>query len=81
VIDISEQGIRFSGSELHEFEIGLEVAGKIVFYDGESLELEGKVVRVSKKLVIIYLSENIPFGRIAHEQRFIRDNYPDWFQE
>lgn len=75
VIDISEQGIRFLGKKLYEFEIGSEVKVKIVFYDRGSLDLKGKILRVNKEQTIIYLSTTIPFERIAQEQRYVRDNY------
>lgn len=79
VIETSEKGVKFLHKKFHEFQIGLTVGFTITFHDDESLDLEGKILRVDENVVVVYLSEEIPFRRIALEQRHIIDNYPDYF--
>jgi hypothetical protein len=79
VVNISERGVRFICKKLHEFKPDLEMQFSITFRDDEPLEIEGKILRVEGKVAVIYLPENIPFGRIVQEQRYIKDNYPDYF--
>ncbi len=81
VMDVSEKGIRFLSESSNEFQVESEVKGKIVFHDNEVQEVEGTILRVAEKQTIIYLSVNISFFIIVQEQRYIRDNFVDWFKE
>ncbi len=75
VIDISEQGVKFSCDK------SIMVRGTninratIRFHDGEIVEIEGKVVRTGVKEAILRLSKEIPYKRIVEEQRYIKSKY------
>jgi hypothetical protein len=81
VVNISERGVQFICKKHHEFKPDLEMQFSITFRDNDPLELEGKILRVEGKVTVIYLSGNIPFSRIVQEQRYIKDNYPDYFKK
>ena len=78
VIDVSEHGIRFSGNKINQLQTEMEVSATITFSDGSSLKVHGRILRVDKKVVVMYIPESIPFVKIAAEQRFIKMNYPDY---
>jgi hypothetical protein len=81
VINISERGVIFIYKKLHEFKPDLEMQFSITFRNDEPLKLKGKILKIEGKAAVISLLENIPFGRIVQEQRYIKDNYPDYFQK
>jgi hypothetical protein len=67
ILDISEQGIRFS--------MGPIIGETITFHDGESLNLEGKLLRTQDSEVVIQLLKGIPPERISKEQRYLMNKY------
>lgn len=79
-IDISERGIRFICKETYEFQSGIELEIRITFYNGESLDLEGEILRTDEKVAVLHLSKSIPLKIIMAEQRYIKLNYPDYFE-
>ncbi len=79
-IDISERGIRFICNEIDEFQTGIELVVQIIFNNGEELDLEGEILRTDEKIAVLCLSKRIPFKRIVAEQRYIKLNYPDYFE-
>jgi len=74
VIDISEGGVKFF-SPVKTFNIGEYINGSIKFHDGEVLEVEGHVLRLQNKRVIILLDRGITLQRILKEQRFLIKKY------
>ena len=66
VLDIAERGLRIS---LSDSKISKQIKGKIVFIDGFSLEIDGKVVRAGNGEVSIKLEQIIPAKRLLEEKR------------
>lgn len=56
----------------------MEVEAAITFNDGESLRFAGKILRVDENVAVMYLSESIPFRRIVAEQRYLKEEYPEY---
>ena len=79
-IDISERGIRFICNEIDEFQTGVELVVQITFNNGEQLDLEGEILRTDEKITVLRLSKPITLKRILAEQRYIKLNYPDYFE-
>ena len=65
VTDISEHGIKFY--------LGSKINAMITFHDGESLSIEGKIIRIQNNEVAVYLSQGIPSDRIIEEQKNVED--------
>jgi len=78
VIDVSEHGIRFAGNKINQLQAEMELPATITFSDGSSLKVQGRILRVDRKVVVMYMPESIPFVKIAAEQRFIKMNYPGY---
>ncbi len=78
VIDVSEHGVRFSGNKINQLVAEMEVPATITFNDGSSLKINGRILRVDEKVVVMYIPESIPFVKIVAEQRFIKMNYPEY---
>ena len=81
VLDISEQGIRFLNDQNVHFSDA--VHGELVFIDGETVMIEGQIVRETGAQLSLKLSTPIPFKSIIKEQRRIitdqqyQDKYND----
>ena len=67
VIDISEQGVRFS--------LNGTMQATITFHDGQSLHVEGKIIRTQNDEIVIQLSRGIPSDRILKEQKYLMGKY------
>ena len=65
VIDLSERGMRFY--------LGTKIHGVITFHNGESVPIEGKIIRIQNGEVAVHLSQCIPSDRIIEEQKDIPD--------
>ena len=65
VTDISEHGIKFY--------LGSKISGTITFHDGESLLIEGKIIRIQNNEVAVHLSKAIPSDRMIEEQKNIEN--------
>ncbi|MEQ8224416.1 MAG: PilZ domain-containing protein [Candidatus Eremiobacterota bacterium] len=74
VIDISEGGVKFF-SPVTTFKVGDYIKGSIKFHDGEVMPVEGHVLRLQNKRVIILLDRKIPLQRILKEQRYLIKKY------
>jgi hypothetical protein len=81
VTDCSETGVRVLVPAGFPGEVGM-VAGEplsatIRFAEGETVEVEGTVVRHAGTTLVLRLDvAQIPFGRIIREQRWLRSRYP-----
>jgi len=69
VLDISEKGIRFLNDQNVHF--SETVQGEIVFVDGETVPIEGHIVRGKGSQLSLKLSAAIPFKSVVKEQRRI----------
>lgn len=78
VIDISEHGIRFVSGKVYGLQPEMAVEAVITFNDGESLRFGGKILRIDENVAVMYLSESIPFRRIVAEQRYLKEEYPEY---
>ncbi|MBW2148868.1 MAG: PilZ domain-containing protein [Deltaproteobacteria bacterium] len=67
IIDISEKGIKFS--------LDTTLRATISFHDGESLHVEGKIIRIRNNEIVVHLSKDIPPERISTEQRYLMNKY------
>lgn len=78
VIDISEEGVKFCYDErIRNMLKGKKIRGKIMFKSGQSLDLEGKIIRLLDKDIVIKPKENISYEDvIIKEQIYILKNYP-----
>ncbi len=68
VMNISERGISITGEEVSGLQAKTRIEAKITFSDGDSLEIEGEVLRVIDNRAVIYLSKGIPSHIIIKEQ-------------
>ncbi len=68
VVNISERGISITGEEVSGLQAKARIEAKITFSDGESLEIEGEVLRVIDNRAVIHLSKGIPSHIIIKEQ-------------
>lgn len=67
VVDVAEKSLQFSNPAQIKF---LDwVKGTLTFYEGASVEIEGKIVRRHNDAVVLYLITPIPFSRMIQEQR------------
>ncbi|MDH4027873.1 MAG: PilZ domain-containing protein [Nitrospirota bacterium] len=78
VVDISESGIRFLNKKWAPFTPGVRIQAEITFNDGDTLEIDGEILRVDDQVSILKLHNSIPFWKIVEEQRYIKKNYPDY---
>ncbi len=73
VADISEKGIGLIGKDLSGLQPKSRIKGQITFSDGESIDIEGEVSRVTGNHAAIYLAKGIPLSRIMMEQMLFED--------
>lgn len=81
VVDCCETGIRFAPDHVdpEQASPGVGVSGCLRFRDGETLPVEGVVVRIQDGEVAVHLRDTrIPLKRIISEQVFLRSRYPLW---
>jgi len=78
VVDISESGIRFLNKQWAPFTPGVRIQAEIIFNDGDSMEIDGEILRADDQVSILKLHNSIPFWKIVEEQRYIKKNYPDY---
>ncbi|HNR12237.1 MAG TPA: PilZ domain-containing protein [Thermodesulfobacteriota bacterium] len=68
ILDLSERGIRISNPKQVRF--AEWIRGKITFFDGESVDFEGKIIWESNdELGILIVVTPIPIARIMKEQQ------------
>lgn len=78
VVDISESGIKFLFRKDPALTAGAAIRGEMTFAAGDSLNIEGKILRIDEEIVILKLNRKIPFWKIVDEQRYIKENYPEY---
>jgi len=71
VAEISEQGLRFKIIEEALDHLVLHIKAKVFFNDGESLDIEGRILRIEDDEIILQLSVGIPLKRMISEQHFV----------
>jgi hypothetical protein len=69
VLGLAEKSLRFSNPD--KVRLVDWVKGTLSFYDGASLEIEGKIVRRHNDEVVLYLITPLPFSRMVQEQRLV----------
>jgi len=79
VIDLSEKGIKISLSHECPAEVGESWSAVIEFRDGESISIEGVVLRRDDKCMIVELSKGISMKRMLAEQSRLRHSHPMLF--
>ncbi len=79
VSEISEKGLRLLFSHQVEVIKWMEFKGVVVFFNGKSFEVTGKVMRLDGRELVIQLSQGIDFKFIALEQIRIRKKFPVFF--
>jgi len=79
VAEISEKGIQILVP--HECSTGQDASFSAViqFRDGESIPIEGVVLRREKKFMVVELSKGIPMKRMLVEQSRLRHSHPMLF--
>ena len=73
VIDICERGIRFVLGEAMAPEEGYALEGTVRFRRGETINVQGEVLRVKDGEVAARLDSGVPLRAIMEEQRFLLD--------
>ncbi len=73
VVDISERGLRFRLSDATEPEPGNEVEGTIRFRSGETITVQGHILRVVNQEVAVRLDSGVPLRLIMEQQRYLLD--------
>ena len=77
VVDIGEGGFRYAHEHIEQVAAGHTVRGVIEFPDGDSLEVEGTVVRVQNGEVAVRCAARvIPLSMVLSEQRRLRRRFP-----
>lgn len=87
-VELSEKGVRFRYQGAAELIAGSKIKINITFYDGESFQLKGELLRireedvfrrikgvlsrVKRKDVIMRFSGSIPIYRLMNEQQYIK---------
>ena len=74
VLELSERGARFTHDDPSQLIEGADVHVEITFYDGESFQFDGDILRVGEKDVIVRFTESLPMNRMMMEQRYMRDH-------
>ncbi len=72
-VDISERGISLTGEDVAGLQDRSRIEAQITFSDGETLDIEGEVSRVTGNHAAIYLPKGIPLSRIKKELELLRD--------
>jgi hypothetical protein len=74
VMELSERGVRFRYKGSSQLSTGAELHVNITFYDDESFQLKGELLRIEKKDVILRFSGSISLNRIMKEQLYLIKN-------
>jgi acyl-CoA thioesterase FadM len=72
-VELSERGIRFIYKGPAQLRAGLEIEVRITFYDGESIQLKGELLRSEKEDVIMRFSGSLTTNRLMQEQLHIKN--------
>ncbi len=69
VIDLSEEGLRFSLEGYSGVTVGQSIGGSLTFKDGNHSLVYGTVTRIDQNTVSVTLTQPIPYPKIMDEQR------------
>jgi hypothetical protein len=73
VVECSEHGLRYELGERRAPTVGSQVAGRLVFRSGETLDVVGDVLRLQGDFVALALQPpGISFALVIREQRYLR---------
>ncbi|NLX06027.1 MAG: PilZ domain-containing protein [Phycisphaerae bacterium] len=75
VLDVSEGGLKFFANELPPGIQNGRVDGQMVFRDGESIPVKGRVVRYE---IAVQFEEGVPYKKIVSEQIGIFKHFPNF---
>jgi hypothetical protein len=71
VVELSERGVRFNYQGTRQLSKGSGLHVTIIFYDGETFQLAGELLRVENKDIILRFSSSLPLSRIMKEQIYL----------
>lgn len=75
VLEVSEQGIRIEVDKDLRLDSDI-VDGKIVFFDQETFEIQGRVLRKTAAYWVIVFPEGcVPLRKVISEQRFLLQRF------
>lgn len=75
IIDMCEEAVKFRCPGFRSFSVGDLLEGGIRFRNGESMQVEGKVLRVDRESVVMVVDPSIPCSLIVSEQRRLANKY------
>jgi hypothetical protein len=72
VVDCSERGIRYELNHQRIPAVGSHAVGILHFRRGESVRVEGVILRVLRGVVVLGLNPPLAFAHVMAEQRYLR---------
>jgi hypothetical protein len=72
VVDCSERGIRYELNHQRIPALGSQVTGTLHFRRGESVRVEGVILRTERGIIVLSLNPPLPFAAMMAEQRYLR---------
>jgi hypothetical protein len=72
VVDCSERGIRYELNHQRIPALGSHLEGTLHFRRGESVPVEGVILRTERGIVVLALNPPLPFAQMMAEQRYLR---------
>jgi hypothetical protein len=72
VIDCSERGLRYELNHQRVPQVGTRAVGILHFRRGESVRIEGAVIRAFRGFAVLALNPPLPFAEVMAEQRYLR---------
>ncbi|MEO1526844.1 MAG: PilZ domain-containing protein [Planctomycetota bacterium] len=81
VAELSERGMRVVMPRDVRLEKGTPIEGIIRFYDRQTSEIKGSVLRRDKDEVVFSIDSGISYKRMLDEQMAIVHKYPSYFSK
>jgi hypothetical protein len=75
VMDLSEEGVRFSGKQGHRFLVAQELQAVITFHDNDSIVSQATILRADRGEFVLSLQWPISHDRIMKEQRYLINKF------
>jgi hypothetical protein len=72
VVDCSERGLRYELNYQRIPTVGSLAGGMLHFRRGESVHVQGKIIRALRGVVVLALDPPLSFGDVMAEQRYLR---------
>jgi len=72
VVDCSERGIRYELNHQRIPAVGSHCEGILHFRRGDSVPVEGEILRVLRGVVVLALNPPLAFAQVMAEQRYLR---------